>query len=111
VIRGPETPDLVSLRVAGKTLHVTETHPVPLRRGVVLARDVMADDALLGEDLAYHEVEQVAALAHATPTVVWNLRLDSDDPSPRAHALLAEGIVMGDQLLQEQVGNGPLPAF
>ncbi len=100
-IRGEEAAPLIRISRGAKSVVVTRMHPVPLRRGVVAAMDVSAGDELLGEDRAYAPIERVETLALATARpVVFNLRLGGD-----ARHVPGDGLVMGDQIAQENVAR------
>jgi hypothetical protein len=105
VIRGEElSGHLVELGLpGGERLLVTAAHPIPTARGVVRARDVTAGDRLLGGGGANHALYHRALVPVDRLRHVYNLVLDTSSTREKDHFVLANGIVAGDQFLQDRL--------
>lgn len=103
VVHGPETIPLFAFELAsGRTLRVTMQHPMVLSDGRIVAAHAVPENAsLLGADGA--PVEIVATRRETTTGEVFNAALTSD--SNEGHVLVAEGVLVGDLFLQNQVAS------
>jgi hypothetical protein len=102
-LRGRETPPIVVLRTAGnRRLRATDGHPVMTDRGPVLAGVLRPGDRVMtsaGPD------EIVSVGLERFDGYVWNLNIGPPpanmlDPALRGSTFLANGIVVGDNIMQ-----------
>jgi hypothetical protein len=101
VIVGPEAPNLLVFELSnGRTLRVTEAHPLVLPDGrVVAAGEVHAGEALAS---ANHEAIRIVSVGREPSLgAVYNLRLSSSEVS--GHVVVADGVLCGDSYLQNLI--------
>lgn len=102
--RGPETKRLFTVQTAdGKTVELTDTHPVPLADGTTkLAQELAVGDVVLtsGGSSALSKITERSYNGD-----VWNLALGKPQPSKltlktEEHSFFANGILVGDTRAQ-----------
>lgn len=103
VWRGVEFEPMIRLRCrTGETVLMTQNHVILTDAGLLRAGEVTRDIRVAGQD-GWLEIEEVYAELY--DGTVYNLDIDTDDGRPaQEHLMLAGGIVVGDNQLQ----NTPL---
>lgn len=102
-VAGPEDAELYVFALGnGATLRVTQHHPMVLASGKVIeAREVDARMTFVGFD---GQPVAIASIAREKPTAdVFNFETAGD--SPLNHLIVAEGILVGDLKLQNQLAD------
>jgi hypothetical protein len=103
VIRGEEYSSFVELEVEGKVLRVTGDHAMPTARGLLQARSLRPGDRVLAAGGLERAVARVTKVPVRAMRRVYNLELQTGSAREADHYLLANGIVAGDQFLQDRV--------
>ncbi|WP_394840307.1 Hint domain-containing protein [Pendulispora rubella] len=100
-IRGPEAHDLYIFQLSnGRELRVTENHAMVLASGrLVKARNVRTSDAFV--DATGASVPVLAIYREPATSDVYNVRMKSS--SFEGHVVVAEGVLAGDNYLQNAV--------
>ncbi len=116
-VAGPEEIPMIEIRYNGKTIRVTQDHPMVVKNtavaasmnvnaaadtgyGIKQARDLSKDDLLLGPDGLYHQIEFAAEAPLKAHQTVINFELAAPSGSIQDHAVVANGIVTGDLAVQ-----------
>ena len=102
MVHGPEEAELFVFALAsGTTLRVTQHHPMVLDSGkIVEAAKVTTDMSFVGLNGA--SVAILAITREKTPEDVFNFETASE--TPLGHVIVAEGVLVGDLKLQNQLG-------
>jgi len=108
LIRGPEKEPMIEVGYDGKVVRVTTKHPMLTRRGIKTATELRTDDYLLGDDRKFHRLTELKRLPVDPGQQVYNFVMDGQDDSPVHHVVLADGIITGDLLVQQQLEKGPV---
>jgi hypothetical protein len=103
IIRGEEYASFVELEVDGKVLRVTANHAIPTARGLLQAHSLRPGDHVLAAGGLQRPVARVAKVPVQAMRRVYNLELQTGSAREADHYLLANGIVAGDQFLQDRV--------
>lgn len=123
MIAGPEEKPLIEIEAGGRSVRVTDGHPMlvlgrvnatsgfggPLGgEGKPLARkaqDVSVGDLMLGVDGDYHPVTAVRILPIEVGQQVWNVRLNTESQQLEDHVIEADGVPTGDLAVQGWIGK------
>lgn len=105
VRKGKEAKAMYKLAFGGTTVTVTETHPMPVKGGIKMAKDVTDSDYMFDANGVIHRVSMAKKLPVNPDQIVLNIRLESESADPMQHMVLAEGIVSGDLFLQRKMEN------
>ena len=84
---------------------VTDSHPLAVKGGIKMAKDVTEADYMFDDKGVIHKVTTAKKLAVNPNQVVVNIRLESKSGDPMQHMVLADGIVSGDLYLQRKMEN------
>lgn len=107
-IVGPEEKALVELGYDDHLIRVSTQHPVVTRRGLLQAAELLPTDEVQGEDMKFHRLRHLRRSnepATKLAQTVINFEIDTDSEAPEDHFLLADGIVVGDYFLQQQLAR------
>jgi hypothetical protein len=129
VIAGPETIPVVEFALEGKTLRVTQEHPMVIRfaqsklhpaaltapgtehdRALTVpgelrkARDVAVGDELLLTGGKYARVTGIRRELIAATDKVFNFELEAEGAAAK-HLVIANGVVTGDLILQKRLAT------
>jgi hypothetical protein len=105
VRKGKETKAMYEIAFAGSKVMVTETHPMAVKGGIKMAKDVTEADYMFDEKGVIHRVTIAKKLVVNPDQVVVNIRLESKSGDPMQHMVLADGVVSGDLFLQRKMEN------
>ncbi len=108
MVKGPEKEPMIEVGYYGKVVRVTTKHPMLTRRGIKTATELRTDDYLLGDDRKFHRLTELRRLPVDPEQQVYNFVMDEQDDSPSHHVVLADGIITGDLLMQQQLEKGPV---
>ena len=100
VVDAPEPYPLIKLGYAGKSVRVTQTHPMLTVSGLKKAKDLSLEDEVQGEDGSFHKLATIEQLPVEAGQYVFNFELEADSDREAEHMLTADGIVTGDMVLQ-----------
>jgi hypothetical protein len=105
VIEGPEALPYVKIVAGSALLKLSQGHAVHTKNGIKKAIDIKKGDLLFDGSGNAIEVKEAGLVHPVEPRQrVLNVVLDGDD-SPEQHALLSDGIVTGDLVLQQKIGK------
>ena len=100
VVDAPEPYPLIKLGYAGKSVRVTQTHPMLTASGLKKAKDLSLEDEVQGEDGLFHTLATIEQLPVEAGQYVFNFELEADSDAEAEHMLIADGMVTGDMVLQ-----------
>jgi hypothetical protein len=128
ITRGPENIPIVEISIAGRTVRVTESHPMLLANpakedrisvqtvsldarpkddgiepGTVQAKTLKVGDLLRMEDGSSGRIEKIERALLPGKRLVYNFSLEGD--SLASHYFVAEGVVTGDLILQNRLAR------
>ena len=103
VIEGAEDESLIEYGYAGKRSKVTQNHPVYTEAGIKRAKELKREDRVKDEHGMWREVNLFQKLEAEEGQRVINFILEAENPTFSDHALLADGIVTGDFVVQSQL--------
>lgn len=103
VTKGPEKKVMWHLTAGTHDLKLTDNHPVMTADGEKLASDLTPNDKILIAG-AWESVAKIIGFQPGANQEVWNIELDASDERD-AHWLEANGIVVGDLWMQEQINQ------
>ena len=104
ILESSEELAIIAITAGGKTVKVTQTHPVYTERGVLAANQLKATDKVsLGQ--GFQAITEIKELEIQTGQKVLNLRLDIDSEELTDHLLISDGIITGDLTAQEIVNQ------
>jgi hypothetical protein len=111
VVAGPEKIPLYEIFYERGKLRVTATHPVMTPNGLRQAKELRAKiDSIYTDDGRAFPITEIRPFNLAPTENVWNFELAGDESDWKAHMVLANGVVSGDLVLQNQrekkPGNG-----
>jgi hypothetical protein len=99
--RGLETEPLIEIRTSAKrTLKVTRAHPVFTARGIVLAAELQLGDTLTSTSGENESITQLSDIPGET--WVYNFDLYGKEAATD-HLLFADGLTVGDHVLQRKM--------
>jgi hypothetical protein len=101
LVIGPEDKPLIQVRVDGRLVKVTATHPFMTKRGWVQAKVLRKGDEILMPGRLFLPVTDVE-LGETGRTVV-NVALEGGADESDRHYLLADGVVTGDLVIQNMI--------
>lgn len=110
VRKGKEAKAMFELAFGGTTVTVTETHPMAVKGGIKMAKDVTTSDYLFDANGIIHKVSVAKKLPVNPDQIVLNIRLESKSSDPMQHMVLADGIVSGDLFLQRKMEKPAITA-
>jgi hypothetical protein len=105
VRKGKENKAMYEISFAGSKVMVTDTHPMAVKGGIKMAKEITDADYMFDEKGVIHKVLAAKKLAVNPNQVVVNIRLESKSGDPMQHMVLADGIVSGDLYLQRKMEN------
>jgi len=128
-LAGPEKKPLIEIAYEGKSVRVTETHPmiigvdaasfktVSLRIDgssggsvrVKRASDVTTDDFVLAGDGQFYRVTAARRLPVDEQQIVWNFEIATESTKLEDHMIVADGFATGDVKVQARLNNYQLP--
>ena len=104
-IESYEDKPLVEITYLGKTLRVTDGHPMVTSKGIVKAITLKAGDILFDKSGKEVVIEKVQ-LGELDPSQrVINLIIESEEPSIENHILVSEGVQTGDYIAQKIIAK------
>lgn len=103
VVAGPEALPMYRIATSHETIEVTTWHPLFTPAGLVAAKDLKPGDQLLTASGDAEEIITIERPVLPESKNVWNFEVDVDSPDPRAHTLIANGVVSGDLALQREL--------
>ncbi len=101
IIRGIHDPEMYELAVGTKKILLTSNHPVLTEEGPKTASEITTRDSIRFSDGSFDRVTSATKVPGDKKRDVYNIVLDTDSTNPEDHYLLANGIVVGDQFLQD----------
>ena len=106
IVKGPEKKfGLIEVTVDKRVVRVTTEHPFETKTGLKPAKALTVKDQLLTPKGTYSTISAVKVLPVKKGEIVWNVHLDAPEDQPRAHMVLANGVVTGDLFLQQQLAK------
>ena len=103
VMESSEAEPLIEiLTINGKSLKVTQKHPIKTKSGLKTAADLKVGDFVeVAND--FEQIVSVENLEVKNSQTVYNLMLKADSDDLDDHMVLADGVVAGDQYAQDQL--------
>lgn len=102
VIQGTEADEaMVRVGYGNTAVLFTARHPILTRKGLRTAGELTRQDAVRGEDGAFHDLTVLEPTRGNPDRLVYNLKLDAPADQPGDHLMAVGGIVVGDFVLQE----------
>jgi hypothetical protein len=108
ITAGEEKHDLVVIDTGTSRVQLTEGHPVPTARGIVQASALRPDDELTVDGGKQVKIRRLTREAPAPGLLVYNIEIEGG-ASADEHMIVANGLVVGDLWLQEQLAGGKKP--
>jgi hypothetical protein len=127
IVRGPETKPMIEIGFGANLVRVTETHPMIVQQAltssgfkpvsltssefhsnavrVKKANEITTSDKLLGKGGTFEQVSTVRILPVDPKQEVYNLELELDTMQLKDHLIVANGVVTGDYLVQQQLSR------
>lgn len=107
IIEGPEKFPLIEYGFDGSVSHVSQKHPVLTGAGIKTAVDLVLNDTVVSGDGTLHNITQLRTLPLEDGQMVINLITeDWSVPPEEQHYLVADGMITGDLILQNELNKG-----
>lgn len=88
-----------------RAVEVTTAHPFITEDGLKQAQHLTLSDRVQDRNGVFRELTSVSKLAPKNGQYVWNFEIDTASTDPKDHAVLSNGIVSGDLVVQRQLDN------
>ena len=104
VMESAEAEPLIEIvTINGKSLKVTQKHPIQTKAGLKVASDLKLGDSVEVSNGDFEQIVSVENLEVQNSQTVYNLMLNADSDDLDDHMVLADGVVAGDQYAQESL--------
>ena len=103
ILESNESEPIIEISAGGKTLKVTQKHPMYTGKDFIKASDVKVGTILMLSKNESVVVTAVKQLPVDPNQRVLNITLESDSESKEEHVVIADGLVTGDLLVQKQL--------